>query len=356
MPTTNAPIDLLINDVTIPTGSQIALINAANINLIRAYAQFGRLDVFDTSFRALNVIEGTRIPSEVIVRRDVFPATDPGYTVIGMLAPKGRAFARGLLWRAFLALQPNGKMYLSGSNDEGIKALATDLETLFGRVVTVANRGHARLLVAVKRTETPIPFPAAWGDDPTVPRLRSFSDTVLSNDTMVDVPVYTMPGVFSWEHLDAGTAMLLRTCDFRPGASLLDLGSGCGVVGAVANRAGSHVTAVDDHLLAVACTELTLRHSAPDFNSTYPSDLFESIDDLKFDHIVCNPPFHEKFADARAWTPRMLQGAKSHLNAHGRLTVVGNLFLGYDKLLKETFADTEVLAQDGSFMVVESRL
>jgi len=75
-----------------------------------------------------------------------------------------------------------------------------------------------------------------------------------------EVIVVGKPGVWSWDGLNPGTAALLEVADIEPGDTVLDLGCGTGVIGAVAGVLASrgHVRLVDCNVAAVACAERTL--------------------------------------------------------------------------------------------------
>ena len=96
----------------------------------------------------------------------------------------------------------------------------------------LGHKGGHRLALA-QRPDT-LALPPAWGDTrPWEPR------TVHLTHGGQEVPVVSMPGLFSWNELDEGTALLLDHLvgdTVRAGMDVLDVGCGYGIVGLVAAR------------------------------------------------------------------------------------------------------------------------
>ena len=74
------------------------------------------------------------------------------------------------------------------------------------------------------------------------------------------------------------------------GRRLLDMGTGTGVVGLGAARAGAVVTAVDINPAAVACARGNAALNGITME-VLQSDLFDALSGRRFDLIVWNPPF-----------------------------------------------------------------
>jgi release factor glutamine methyltransferase len=87
------------------------------------------------------------------------------------------------------------------------------------------------------------------------------------------------------------------------GRSVLDVGSGSGLLSLVAARAGATVTAVDINPEAVRATAANATANGLDVE-VLQSDLFASLPGRRFDLVVVNPPYFAKDPsdDAeRAW-------------------------------------------------------
>lgn len=170
-------------------------------------------------------------------------------------------------------------------------------------------------------------------------------------------------GVFSADHLDPGTALLLAHLP-EPGThrSAVDLGCGTGIVGTVLARRDPDldVTFVDDSPLAVASARATWAGALGDRPARFTvGDALEDLADgepLAPDLVAVNPPFHRDHTvgDATAW--RMFAQARESLSPGGELLVVGNRHLAYHAKLKRLFgtAAVEVAGSDPGFVVLRA--
>ena len=125
-----------------------------------------------------------------------------------------------------------------------------------------------------------------------------------------DVEVTTAGGIFSPDHVDTGTAVLLaNTPPPPPGGSLLDLGCGWGPIALSLAIESPHATvwAVDVNERAL---DLVRRNAAdlglPNVNAALPDDV---PDDVLFRTIRSNPPIrvgkNELHGLLERWIPRL---------------------------------------------------
>ena len=164
----------------------------------------------------------------------------------------------------------------------------------------------------------------------------------------------TADGVFSSEHLDTGTAVLLATVP--PPATkgdLLDLGCGWGPVAiAMARRSpDASVWAVDVNERALALAAANARIAGVEIKTTYPQDIPAG---LEFATIWSNPPIrigkaalHELLA---TWLPRLAPGGTAWLVVAKQLG--GD---GLQRWIAATFPDLDVsrATTDKGFRVLE---
>ncbi len=71
-----------------------------------------------------------------------------------------------------------------------------------------------------------------------------------------------------------------------------------------------------------------------------------------YDLIVSNPPFHAGHAVNLAITAALIEEAHQALAVEGRLVLVANRFLPYDRLIQARFGEVATLAADGRFRVL----
>ena len=151
----------------------------------------------------------------------------------------------------------------------------------------------------------------------------------------------TADGVFSSEHLDTGTAVLLA--NVPPPATegdLLDLGCGWGPIAiAMARRSpGASVWAVDVNERALTLAAANARIAGVDVRGAYPQDIPAH---LRFATIWSNPPIrigkpalHELLA---TWLPRLAPGGTAWLVVAKQLG--GD---GLQRWIADTFPDLAV--------------
>lgn len=315
-----------------------------------------QVDVYDISHARLAYLaEELTDAANLSVLDTVFPAAESDYDSILMLAMKGRQFDRALMWAAYHALRPDGALYIAGSTREGAKAVVKDAGALFGASHTLTYKRSHRVGMAVRPESVRADLPRDWGDVPlTGPHRRTFT---LPDG--VGLPVATMPGVFSWEALDDGTAYLLEHIDWSAmdaEHTVLDIGCGSGVLGTVAAGHASAVTLADDNLLAVRCARLTLAYNNCTSAQVIQSDVYSALQGRRYDWILCNPPFHQSFEVDTNVAHRVIREAADHLTPGGRLLLVCNSFLKYEEAMEAHFRYVRVVAQSDRYKVLEGRI
>jgi 16S rRNA (guanine1207-N2)-methyltransferase len=162
----------------------------------------------------------------------------------------------------------------------------------------------------------------------------------------------TQPGVFAGNRVDGGTALLLQHLGVPPGARVLDVGCGAGVIGIIAHRFGaSHVDLVDANLLAIATAARNLeRLSIP--GRALASDTYDAVRGERYDLIVSNPPFHRGKEVDTSVADRLIDEAPAHLRPGGSLVIVANAFLAYGKRMARVFHHVETVAATRQYHVL----
>jgi 16S rRNA (guanine1207-N2)-methyltransferase len=276
------------------------------------------------------------------------PSPELLFDIVLMINPKGRTYARLLIEAAYRALPPGGRFFFAGANATGAESIAADVGAIFGgKAVTVANKARSRVC-RIERDDAP-------------PEQR---DLTYNTFTVGDLTLFALPGVFSADALDDGTAMLLDTLDEDVCADkrVLDMGCGVGVIGFAAARHGaSQVDLVDANWLALDCARRGAQ--ANDLETrcrVIPSDLYSDVAG-EYDLILSNPPFHIGHGVDTLATHALIAGARERLTTGrkagrgGALRIVANRFLPYDKALIEVFGACRTIAEDTRFRVLEAR-
>ena len=285
------------------------------------------------------------------VRVGLPSSDDTAYDVVLMVLPKGRHFARLLLLDVHRALRIGGRLYLAGPNKGGIKSVIRDGATLFGSVEVLAYKGGNRVALLRKTRDL------AEADLP-----EAYREPGLSKDTFrrfdIEVrgehyAVCTRPGVFSWRRLDAGTALLLDVLQVNVDDVVLDIGCGYGIIGMHAARHAikGRTIMVDVDWLACECARASLALNGLEAEVLL-GDGLAAVAGRRFTLVVSNPPFHSGHQVDLDVVEAFVQGAYAALEAHGRLVIVANRFLPYNRLIAQSFGSCETLLQTPQYHVL----
>jgi release factor glutamine methyltransferase len=117
----------------------------------------------------------------------------------------------------------------------------------------------------------------------------------LALERVAGKPLLVLPQVFHPKLFRSSEFLVrfLAETPIRPGARLLDMGSGCGVGAVVAAARGCRVTAVDINAEAVRCTRINaLLNDYEERIEVRHGDLFGPVAGERFDIILFNPPYY----------------------------------------------------------------
>ena len=154
---------------------------------------------------------------------------------------------------------------------------------------------------------------------------------------------------FSGTKVDPGTRLLLSSVKVE-GDTVLDFGSGNGVISAFLARRGHNVLARDVSWSAVASTMLTAEANNVHVDASWGAGL-AGYPDGSVDAIVANPPFHQGTTKDSSDTLAMFDEAARVLTPGGQLWCVYNSHLPYRKELNVRLGRTSVVAQDRAYTV-----
>ena len=164
-------------------------------------------------------------------------------------------------------------------------------------------------------------------------------------------------GVFSAREIDSASKLLIENAEIPTHSRILDLGCGYGMLGIVAAKScpTCYIIMTDINKRAVKLAKENLLLNRVGNAEVRQGDVYESVQDGKFDVILLNPPM----AAGRDIVLRMIKQAPNYLNKGGSLQIVANKNKGGQFLfneMKKLFSEVKVLKKSGGFWVVKGTL
>lgn len=139
-------------------------------------------------------------------------------------------------------------------------------------------------------------------------------------------------GVFSKDHLDFGSKLLIETMikNIDKNKSILDVGCGYGFIGiSLAKILNSKVIMVDINKRAIHLTNMNIKENKVNAQA-FESNIYENVKE-KFDVIVSNPPIRA----GKNIVLEILERAHEFLNINGELWFVIRKDQGAKSIAKE---------------------
>lgn len=255
-----------------------------------------------------------------------------------VLAPPGTVERRYVLAQILRALGPGGRMVALAPKDRGGTRLAKELTT-FGCAAADQPRRHHRICTAERPAD---PAGLAEAIDEGGPR------------HVDNLALCTQPGIFSWDRLDPGTALLLANLPALKGRGA-DFGCGLGILSraVIGSDAVTAMTLVEIDRRAV---EMARRNVADPRATIHWADVrAPGVVPDALDFVVTNPPFHEGGAEDPSLGRAFIARASEVLRPGGTLWLVANAHLPYEAALRAAFRTVTVAAQANGYRVYEAR-
>jgi 16S rRNA (guanine1207-N2)-methyltransferase len=163
--------------------------------------------------------------------------------------------------------------------------------------------------------------------------------------------LWTQPGVFSWDRIDPGSALLIR---HLPEFSGRGADFGCGI-GVIAHKILSSPRIKS--LLMVDIDRRAIELCARNVDDLRVAILWADVRALSvgpFDFIVMNPPFHEAGKESKALGRSFIDAAAANLRPGGQCWLVANRHLPYEAALEQKFRSVAPIAAEGGYKIIEA--
>lgn len=266
---------------------------------------------------------------------------EKNYDQVVVFSPKSKELLNYILYQVASHLKPKQQVFLVGEKKIGIERAAKQAQT-YGPTIKLDSARHCQMwLLELEQNLEKKPL-QHW--------VKKY--TVEHNN--IKLTICALPGVFSQDHLDIGTAVLLPELHAVKTGHIADFGCGAGVIACYLAKKEPKNTlyALDVDAFALESTKLTFIEN--NVSEQLQTCAVRGIADApkQLDALVSNPPFHQGIKTHYDTSETLCHKAKQHLKTHGELWIVANRFLNYQTLLEQSFSQCVLKTDKNGFKVL----
>lgn len=255
-----------------------------------------------------------------------------------VLAPPGTLERRYTLALSLKALAPGASLTVLAPKDKGGSRLRKELSG-FGCAVSEDARRHYRICTSVRPA-----MPAGLDEAIEAGRPQQVDELGL----------WSQPGVFSWNRVDPGSALLQQHLPAFSGRGA-DLGCGVGTLARsiLASPKVEHLTLIDIDRRALEAARRNIADARAEMRW---SDVRASgVGGVGLDFVVMNPPFHDGGAEDQALGQSFIRRAAEALRPGGLCWLVANRHLPYEGVMKPLFRRVTLKAEASGYKLYEAQ-
>lgn len=263
-----------------------------------------------------------------------------------IFVPKSKELLNYILHNVVSRLSLGASIFLVGEKKAGVERAAKQLQP-YGQALKLDSARHCQMWQVTIDTTVTAKALADWAQQYTVATPNG------------DLTICSLPGVFSQNRLDVGTAVLLPFLSKVTSGKIADFGCGAGVISAYLAKLNpkNRIFAMDVDAFALASTRMTFEK-----NDLAPEQLeitaVTGIEDapLFLHAIVSNPPFHQGIQTDYNASESLCKTSRRHLKSGGELWIVANRFLNYPLLIEQNFGQCTTKADQQGFKVLFAKM
>ncbi|MFC6168046.1 class I SAM-dependent methyltransferase [Acinetobacter terrestris] len=263
-----------------------------------------------------------------------------------IFVPKSKELLNYILHNVVSRLSLGASIFLVGEKKAGVERAAKQLQP-YGQALKLDSARHCQMWQVTINTTVTAKALADWAQQYTVATPNG------------DLTICALPGVFSQNRLDVGTAALLPFLSKVTSGKIADFGCGAGVISAYLAKLNpkNRIFAMDVDAFALASTRMTFEK-----NDLAPEQLeitaVTGIEDapLFLHAIVSNPPFHQGIQTDYNASESLCKTSRRHLKSGGELWIVANRFLNYPLLIEQNFGQCTTKADQQGFKVLFAKM
>ena len=182
--------------------------------------------------------------------------------------------------------------------------------------------------------------------------LKSNKKIININYNKLNLSLYTDNGVFSKEHFDYGSKLLIKNfMKEEKKGRVLDLGCGYGIIGIIlSDNKDLFIDMVDINLRAIELTKENIKLNNIENANCFESNIYSNIIE-KYDYIVTNPPIRAGKDIIR----KFLFEAYNNLKENGEVWFVMRKDHGVKSMIKELEKNylIKIIDKDKGFYIVQ---